>query len=785
MPAASIERVRGGEGRLPRVVRASRVGQRRFFHADGAAGVATSAYAGRQSQAVRFRLLVNPVEQTAVLPSTKGRESAAHVDFKDAIRDHALAPVAGSRAARAFREERDMARERWRGDGLIACFGVLYACVARYVLDAFPFAGDEYSVLLQAELLRPRHAAGSRSCARRVDGGQPRVIDDWVRSKYPPGMAALLAVGERLGAALIVNPLLGVATLVIVWSTFRRVLGDKPALVGLVAVGLAPLFAFHAASFFSHTASSLFLAIAFTAVARWLDPAPLEQTRARSGGYAWFVLCGVALGCGFLVRPFDALLFGVAMLFLRSMPAIAITAASALPFVGLSLLYQNAQYGSPFIDGYSVYAPTLGAIYGVQAGGPMLSLGCLVDPLQSWFHLDVLRAFVVNWTIPGTALVAMLGAYSIGKDHPARRRVRSPSRSSRSTSRRSCSRRQTPMTAPVRGTSRRSSSPWRSSPRSASSPRAPPSRGGSAVQRGMSSSWSRCSSVSLNSPPSCKAASRRCGSVKGCSRRRGRAGCTTRWSSCARSSPRNTRATGRGSMGSFTCRRRLRRRSTRSRGRIPGARCGKRSRGDLAAGQGSVNGDVCDLGDRDGSNIAARATGHATPFSGREPDCSLPEPAPLAAPSWQALADDHPGRSEPCEARTAPPLVAALVALACVLPRAALAHDTQWLTFSKFEATTSDRAIAVVFALNTEAVLRELQATDRVDRSNVDSYGDFFSKYLFSRFTIRTTDNPASTRPPLRASSGTRPAITSSPLPSSSAPHRSTISSFAPSSRGR
>ena len=305
--------------------------------------------------------------------------------------------------------------------GLIACFGVLYACVARYVLDAFPFAGDEYSVLLQAKLFAHGMLRAPAPAHAEWMGVDHVVIDHWVRSKYPPGMAALLAVGERMGAAWIVNPLLGVATLAIVWSTFRRVLGEKPALVGLVAVGMAPLFAFHAASFFSHTASSLFLAIAFAAVACWLERAPLAETRARSGGYAWFVLCGAALGCGFLVRPFDALLFGVAMLFLRSMPAVAITAASALPFVGVSLLYQNAQYGSPFVDGYSVYAPTLGAIYGVQAGGPMLSLECLVDPLQSWFHLDVLRAFVVNWTIPGTALVAMLGAYSIAKDHPARR----------------------------------------------------------------------------------------------------------------------------------------------------------------------------------------------------------------------------------------------------------------------------------------------------------------------------------------------------------------------------
>ena len=293
-------------------------------------------------------------------------------------------------------------------------FWVLYACVARYVLDAFPFAGDEYSVALQAKLF----ARGMLKVAAPAHiewlGVDHTLIDTWVRSKYPPGAAALLSLGERVGAVWVVNPILGVGALAVVWSTIRDVLGEKSALVGLVALGLAPLFAFHAASFYSHTAATLFLSIAFAMVAAWLQrPVP-------RGGSGLFVLCGAALGCAFLVRPFDALLFGVAMVSLRSVRAILVTAASALPFVGLNLLYQKAQYGSLFSDGYSLYAPQLGLIYGPQAAAPMLSLACFLNPLQHWFHLDVARAFIVDWTVPGTALVALLGAYSISKSHPAR-----------------------------------------------------------------------------------------------------------------------------------------------------------------------------------------------------------------------------------------------------------------------------------------------------------------------------------------------------------------------------
>ncbi len=82
----------------------------------------------------------------------------------------------------------------------IAGFGVLYACVARYVLDAFPFAGDEYSVALQAKLFAHGLLRVPAPAHAEWLGVDHVVIDDWVRSKYPPGMAALLSLGERARA---------------------------------------------------------------------------------------------------------------------------------------------------------------------------------------------------------------------------------------------------------------------------------------------------------------------------------------------------------------------------------------------------------------------------------------------------------------------------------------------------------------------------------------------------------------------------------------------------------
>ncbi len=278
---------------------------------------------------------------------------------------------------------------------LVLLLGAFYAAFARLALHAFPFSGDEYSYVVQAELFArgllhaptPAHAD-----LLRVD----HVLSEpWVCSKYPPGTSALLAVGVRLGVPWLVTPLEGVVALLALGLAARRVLGE------------APLFAFQAASFFSHTAATMWLAIALAAVLAWGDD-----------GRAWrLVAAGVAIGCALVTRPLDAVLFGVALVSLRSVRALALAAAGAAPFAALQLAYQAAQFGSPLRDGYAAYEPTFAAIYGAHTATAPVSPRNLVDGEQVWHHLDILRAFVVDWTVPGAALLALLGWYAL-RDEP-------------------------------------------------------------------------------------------------------------------------------------------------------------------------------------------------------------------------------------------------------------------------------------------------------------------------------------------------------------------------------
>jgi len=123
--------------------------------------------------------------------------------------------------------------------GLVLLFGAIYAVLARYALDAFPYSGDEYSLALQAELLARgmlKAPAPPHIEWLRVDHV---VIDQFVRSKYPLGAPALTAIGARYGVAWLATPIEGTLTLAIVWHTVRRLLGPRGALIALVTLGAA------------------------------------------------------------------------------------------------------------------------------------------------------------------------------------------------------------------------------------------------------------------------------------------------------------------------------------------------------------------------------------------------------------------------------------------------------------------------------------------------------------------------------------------------------------------
>ena len=292
---------------------------------------------------------------------------------------------------------------------VILAAGIFYAVVARFALEGYPYSGDEYSTVLEAEgfargvLKAPAPPYADWVAVDHV------VIDQFVRSKYPPGAAALLAPGVRAGVPWLVTPLEGMLALLVFWLAARLVLDERRAFLAVAFLAAMPLFAYQAATFLSHTGTLLFGALAVLAVVRW----------ARSGRDGWLVLFGVAVGCVWLIRPVDGVLLGLSLIAFRSLRALVIGGASATPFLALTLWYNKLQFGSPFIDGYEAAKPGFVAIYGESGAFRNISLLHVISPYEIWNHLAELQTFFFEWTVPGAALLACLGWVALRREQAA------------------------------------------------------------------------------------------------------------------------------------------------------------------------------------------------------------------------------------------------------------------------------------------------------------------------------------------------------------------------------
>lgn len=293
---------------------------------------------------------------------------------------------------------------------LVLCAAaVVYAGLSRLVLQGCPFSGDEYSMVLQAEgfargvLKAPAPPFADWAPVDHV------VIDDFVRSKYPPGTAALLALGVRAGVPWLVTPLVALLALVVTWFAVRAALDERRAFLTVAFLAAMPLYCYQAGTFLSHPATLLYTALGTYAAVRW----------AGGGGDHFLVLYGVAVGCDFLTRPLDAVLLGLALAALGSLRALVLAGASSLPFVAASFWYNKLQYGSLFTDGYQAYMPAFAKVYGASGSARNLSPLNLVAPLQIFHHLAVIETLLAQWTVPGSALIACLGWVALGREQAA------------------------------------------------------------------------------------------------------------------------------------------------------------------------------------------------------------------------------------------------------------------------------------------------------------------------------------------------------------------------------
>jgi hypothetical protein len=221
-------------------------------------------------------------------------------------------------------------------------------------------SNDERAYILQAEMLaagrlslplvEPREALRRRQI--HEDPERRRLY-----SKYPPGTAAALAPGARLGLPAVMVLAAGLLDLLLIAALARQLGLADPWLAALLLAS-CPLFLLLQTSFQSQV---------FTLPAALAGYLALLRAREQNGRrFGWGAAAGACSGWIFLTRPLTGLVFAAAMLpglLVRGpetrapgLRAVSGAVLGGLPFLALLLLYNRSLTGDALQTPYGAYA---------------------------------------------------------------------------------------------------------------------------------------------------------------------------------------------------------------------------------------------------------------------------------------------------------------------------------------------------------------------------------------------------------------------------------------------
>jgi hypothetical protein len=220
--------------------------------------------------------------------------------------------------------------------------------VSYYTLDTFPNSSDEYVYVYQGQTM---------SEGRLTDKAHPLAIffhfnhvaqKDGVRvGRFPPGWPIFLAAACYAGVPVyLVNPLLGLISLILFYRLAKMLYSEQVALWSLLVMAISSYFIFTSASFFSHT-SCMLMVLAFVYCIY----------KFRESRSLWYmVLAGFFIGMVITIRYYTAVLIFIPFFFfmVKEYRVKAITiffwmGLGCFPCLALLLIYNHSITGNFFL----------------------------------------------------------------------------------------------------------------------------------------------------------------------------------------------------------------------------------------------------------------------------------------------------------------------------------------------------------------------------------------------------------------------------------------------------
>jgi len=284
--------------------------------------------------------------------------------------------------------------------GLAAALVALATFVAQWAFAANPQLVDEMAQLFQARAF----LAGRLAAPAPEHPEFFLFLHTWITpagwvSQFPPGHAALLAVGMLARAEWLVNPALGGLSLLLVYALARKWYGPRIALIAAVLWAASGWVVAMSATYMNHASAALF------ALAAWVLALGHRKPRAVR-----LALAGLALAAIGVTRPLDAaaaaMPVAAGLLSRRPWRALAAVAAGTVPLL-LVLAYVNWRlYGHPLQFGY-------GAFHGEEQrlGFHVDPFGHAFTPLVALSNLAVavrrLHIYLFEWPLPALLPLAV------------------------------------------------------------------------------------------------------------------------------------------------------------------------------------------------------------------------------------------------------------------------------------------------------------------------------------------------------------------------------------------
>ena len=223
--------------------------------------------------------------------------------------------------------------------------------------------------------------------------------------KYAPVPAGMFALGELFGSYRLALSAIAAGILALVAGVGAELFDRRTGLGATLFVLASPLFVLDASVFLPYAPTTL-LNLAFAYAYLRAD---------RTGDRRWATAAGAAVGLAFFARPFTAMLFATPFVahalwtlaadWRTALPRQGATAGLGLAGVAVTLSYNDALTGSPWLFPYEAFAPEDGLGFGHRE---ILNHAVEYTPeLALDANWQVLTAFAGRWIaggVVGTAL---------------------------------------------------------------------------------------------------------------------------------------------------------------------------------------------------------------------------------------------------------------------------------------------------------------------------------------------------------------------------------------------